>query len=95
MATPSGKIYSLKRKKFLTPFGNGHGYERVYLWNNGKFVRKLVHNLIADTFLNKIEGKRVVNHKNCRKEDNKYSNLEFVTSSENRRHYVEFRKNQA
>ena len=95
MATKSGKIYSVKRKKFLSQFGNGHGYRRVHIWKDGEFKRRPVHNIMADTFLKRVEGKEIVNHKNGDKEDNRLSNLEMVSSSENRIHYESLRKKRA
>lgn len=48
-----------------------------------------VHRVIAQTFIPNPEDKRCVNHINGMKHDNRLVNLEWVTYSENRRHYLD------
>jgi hypothetical protein len=43
-----------------------------------------IHRLVAEYFLG--ESEHEVNHKNGNKKDNRVENLEYVTSSENKRH---------
>ncbi len=47
------------------------------------------HRVIALAFIPNPEDKRTVNHINGDKRDNRISNLEWATDSENRRHYLE------
>lgn len=64
----------------LTP----KGYMRVRIKNK----TYQLHRIVALTWLNKIEGKDQVNHKDGDKTNNKIDNLEWVTNQENRDHAV-------
>lgn len=63
------------------------GYKRVtlYIFENG--IKKLktfsVHRLVAEAFLEKIEGKTEIDHINNCREDNRVENLRWVTHKEN------------
>lgn len=61
----------------------GMGY-RVDLWKDGKPHTKLVHRLVADTFLgNYIDTKMTVNHKDGNRYNNNVDNLEWLSLSDN------------
>jgi len=62
------------------------GYFKVYLSVKSKKYTKRLHVLIAKTFVENPENKETVNHKNCIKTDNKPSNLEWMTNTENMNH---------
>jgi len=62
------------------------GYLRVTLYPSGKTYN--VHRLVAETFL-EYWGGLVVNHKDGDKVNNKLSNLEWVTLSQNCRNAYE------
>lgn len=64
----------------------GLGYVRVELWENGKGRKYLVHRLVAQAFIPNPERKPQVNHIDGDKSNNKISNLEWVTQSENQIH---------
>ena len=55
---------------------SGHGKQKVHR----------VHRLVAETFLDKVPGKTVVNHKDCNRLNNAVSNLEWCTPLENTQH---------
>ncbi len=80
-----GRVYSKFSKKFLT-LTECNGYYRIQLWKDNipKTVR--VHILVATHFCQNPENKRYVNHKDGNKLNNDYTNLEWVTASENTKH---------
>ena len=60
------------------------GYKRVFILdNNGKFITRRIHRLVAIAFLDNPLGKRVVDHKDCDKLNNHISNLRWASHSEN------------
>ena len=59
------------------------GYIRFALCKKGKQFIFLAHRLVAEAFVEKIEGKNFVNHKDENKSNNVVSNLEWVTHEEN------------
>ena len=67
---------------------HGKGYKLVTLTINGAKFYRTVHNLVAGAFLGACPPKHQINHKNGKHLDNRDSNLEYVTASENVRHAV-------
>lgn len=92
LASRSGKIFSLKTNTFIEGKVDQNGYRELCIMVNGerKYVR--VHVIIAETFLKKGKGQTQVNHKNGNKLDNKVSNLEWSTPSENSQHRSDMNK---
>lgn len=84
--TSLGRVWSVRRKKWLVPFYVGSGYGAVSLCDHGDITDKKVHRLVAEAFILNPEGKRCVNHINGKKWDNRASNLEWCTSRENNQH---------
>ena len=76
----------LKKERILKAFKDCKGYSRVKLSKNAIESTKKVHRLVADAFLNNLQNKPEVNHINGIKDDNRFDNLEWVTSSENTIH---------
>ena len=72
-----------KKEKLLSTKGLRRGYPTVSLGAKGSIS---VHRLVAKTFLKRPIGKDQVNHINGVKTDNRSSNLEWVTGSENMQH---------
>lgn len=50
----------------------------------------MVHRIVAELFLDKVDGKNYVNHKDLNKLNNDVSNLEWVTKSENSKHAKDY-----
>ncbi|MCK5217841.1 MAG: HNH endonuclease, partial [Methanosarcinales archaeon] len=80
-----GRVRNDKRQTFLSP-RDLRGYKRVSLWYNSKANDHRIHRLVAQAFIQNIEEKAEVNHKNGIKTDNRSSELEWATSSENNKH---------
>jgi len=57
-----------------------------YYAHNFKGERKLIHRVVAETFLGKPIFRMTVNHKNGIKTDNRLENLEWATFKENNDH---------
>lgn len=79
----SGKIWSIRRKKYLKFGLSTTGYWRVSL---GRKNQRSVHRLLALNFIPNPKHKPEINHINGIKKDNTLSNLEWVTDSEQRFH---------
>lgn len=81
------------RERILKPAWTGYrkdhsdGYLYVNL-HSGHNQQKPghVHRLVAEAFVEKVEGKDVVNHKDCDRTNNRADNLEWCTILENTRH---------
>ncbi|WCS68118.1 hypothetical protein Goe21_00080 [Bacillus phage vB_BsuM-Goe21] len=92
-----GRIKSLERTIIQTnghpmtikeKIMNGHfhkdGYKQVELRKDNKRKTFFIHRLVAETFINeKRDDQDQVNHKNGKKDDNHYLNLEWCTGKEN------------
>ena len=75
-------------KQSWTGYREDHsdGYLFVFLHKNNSQNIYRVHRLVAETFIPRIEGKNVVNHKDCNRGNNTVENLEWCTPLENTRH---------
>ena len=80
--TNKGRVCNEKRGKFLKPSVNSSNYKKVVL--NGKNL--YVHRLVAEAFCDNPDNLCEVNHKDGNKWNNNYTNLEWVTKSENAQH---------
>lgn len=89
--TEDGDVISFKKDKGinwrkLKPGILNNGYLFVHLCKNGKHFNKTIHRLVALTFVPNPEYKSCVNHIDGNKLNNHYTNLEWVTASENSKH---------
>jgi hypothetical protein len=86
-----GNIWSIHKGELKHQSLDKDGYPCVSLMNGKKDKsRKFVHRLVALSFIPRdpFGVKDQVNHKDGNKENNHFSNLEWVTGSENVRHAV-------
>jgi len=74
------------KEKILKPAKDKDGYILVTLCKNGRQKTSKVHRLVCCAFVNNIDNKPCVNHKNGIKNDNTVDNLEWVTIKENTQH---------
>lgn len=81
--------YVFNGRKALKPSQINSGYLSVGLSRQGRSKSFLLHRLVALAFLPNPDNKAEVNHKNGIKSDCSLGNLEWVTSSENKRHSLD------
>lgn len=80
-----GKVFN--RAKQMKTYFTKTGYECIKLHDKtGKRFNKTIHRLVAETFIPNPLNKSEVNHIDGDKSNNDITNLEWVTSSENKRH---------
>ena len=85
----NGYVYKYKQKYLnqeLIKRGGKSEYRRVTLSKNGSVKRFQVHRLVAIMFIDNIKNKPCVNHIDGNGLNNKVSNLEWCTYSENEKH---------
>lgn len=83
-----GRVKNKKTNKTLSQQTHYKGYKTLKLSKNNVSKRYKIHRLVALAFIPNPLNKTQVNHINCIKDDNKLSNLEWVTNSENMKHAV-------
>ncbi len=90
----NGDLYSLKSNKILKKEFCKNGYLSYKIRNDDNILKHyLEHRLVAEGFIEKIEGKNIINHKDFNKKNNNYKNLEWCNISENSKHsYTNGRK---
>lgn len=82
--TSCGRVWSYKRKKFLTPIKQKNGYLFVNLYDGaGNKKRGLIHRLVAISYLSNPQGFSQVNHKDENKSNNCLKNLEWCSAQYN------------
>jgi hypothetical protein len=77
-----GRIWSVKRSKFLKPSIHHTGYTRVNIDKKDRFI----HRLVADAFIPNRSNLPMVNHINEIKSDNRVENLEWCNNRHNITH---------
>lgn len=84
--TKNGEVINRKTGKKKYTWINNKGYEYVKIQSNKKQRNIGIHRLVAEIYLEKIEGKNMINHKNGNKLDNRLENLEWCDKSDNAVH---------
>lgn len=87
--TSDGRIFSTYLNDFIKPFFSKGGYVRVKLNYGDRSKKFMVHRLVAMAFVENKENKNVVDHIDCDRSNNDYTNLRWVTTKENSNHAVE------
>ncbi|MBR4544349.1 MAG: HNH endonuclease [Lachnospiraceae bacterium] len=77
-----GRLYSERRKRFIKPNHDKHGYLYYVISINGKRSTHKAHRLVAKAFIPNPDKKDTVNHKNGIRDDNRVQNLEWATPKE-------------
>lgn len=75
-----------KQISLLLPRKRGKGYYCYGLVKDNKRISYSVHRLVAIAFIQNSNNKPQVNHKDCNKFNNHFSNLEWCNNSENQKH---------
>lgn len=89
LVSNKGRVLSIafnKLKTCKTYSTTSKGYLSTVFSVNGKPHLRLVHRMVAMTFIPNPENKPHVNHINSNRADNNVDNLEWVTVKENIRH---------
>ena len=84
--TTFGYIWSYRRKKWLHPSINRHGYQVIGLIKDGIYKQYYVHQLVAKSFIKNPYEYTIVNHLDGCKVNNYVENLEWCTQAENIKH---------
>ena len=83
---PGGRV---KEERLLKLSSNARGYWSINFHldgRNGNATRYMVHNLVAEVFIGPRPPDHECNHKDGDKKNNRDTNLEWVTHSENMKH---------
>jgi hypothetical protein len=78
-----GNVRNDMTNKILKNLIDSNGYYQVNLYKNSKMKSMKVHRLVANAFIEKLDGKPFIDHINNNRLDNNISNLRWVTHKEN------------
>lgn len=81
VTTPQGWNRTVQGMVLRQTFNSN--YYQVALSKQGKSCKRNVHRLVAEAFLEPVEGKDYVDHINADRRDNRVENLRWVTMAEN------------
>lgn len=89
-----GEVRNIKSKKILKQHKKYNGkkendYMKISIVIKGKRIKKSVHRLVAECFLEEYSEELEVNHKNCIRYDNRLENIEMCTKQYNHDYSVE------
>ena len=87
LISSDGEVYNTQTKKILKKNGCGC-YYIIFLYQNKIKEKFYIHRLVAQAFIPNPNHKKVVNHINGNKKDNRVENLEWATQSENMKHAI-------
>lgn len=84
-----GRCFSIRKNKIKPLDINNCGYSRLACYDGVRRRKFFVHRLVAMLFVSGYKEGLVVDHIDGDKSNNMYTNLEWVTKSENNRRYYE------
>ena len=84
--TATGRVMNLNSGRWLAICDNGRGYKQVFVTEKNKRYMRYVHRLVAECYVPNPYNAPEINHKDGNKGNNIADNLEWCTSSENKRH---------
>ena len=85
----NGNVFNTLTKKYLKGSIGEHGYKYYRLSKNNKKTLFYAHRLVAEYYIPNPNSYPVVNHRDGDKLNNNINNLEWVTYSENTKHWKE------
>ncbi len=88
-----GRIRNVKSGRILKQAQDSNGYMRISLSFDNKSRMMSIHRLVAINFLDNIDDKSCVDHKDNDKSNNSVDNLRFATYSENNMNRIKQSKN--
>lgn len=79
------KDYTKSEMHIIHPRKTKNGYCRIYARQTSTHKRKdlYIHRLVAEYFIPNPQNKKYVNHKDCHRDNNIVTNLEWCTAKEN------------
>jgi hypothetical protein len=83
LISDEGRVFSIKSHKFLKPYINNRGYYLVSLCNYKIKKNFTVHRLVGFHFLENPENKKLIDHINNNKLNNRLNNLRWCSYTEN------------
>ena len=91
---PNNSYSIVKEKIKKSNNNNSKKYWRISIfYKNGSKITESVHRLVAKAFIPNLLNKDYINHIDGNKDNNHYSNLEWVTNQENMNHRYKILKN--
>ena len=74
----------IHKGQIMTGSDNGKGYKTIDLYTGNKRTKKLIHRLVAETFIDNPLNKNEIDHIDTDKTNNRVENLRWVTHTENK-----------
>ena len=84
----TGIVFDEINQAVVPPMTNEFGYQLCKVWRGAQIYFARVHRLVAETFIPNPDNLPEVDHINCNKSDNWVENLEWVSSSKNKRRAI-------
>ena len=92
MVYPNGDVLNTNTGRLLKTYIDNAGYKVNTFSVNNKLFKIRTHVLVAHSFLGPRPKNTIVNHKDCNKLNDHVDNLEYISKSQNTKHYYENKK---